>query len=69
MKEGHIFLMYSLSIFEVQWPSTTDFKKYCINTVFPHIRPAGIIFCMVFNMGIIRNAGIIQGRALYEEIW
>ena len=30
-KKGHIFLMYSLSIFEVQWPSITYFKKYCMN--------------------------------------
>ena len=57
-----------------------------IPTVFPHIRPAGIIFLLglqlrvlleitkfhlyksVSSAGIIRNAGIIRGRALYEEI-
>ena len=57
-----------------------------MNTVFPHIRPAGIIFLLglqlwvlleiakfhlhksVLGAGIIRNAGIIQRRALYEEI-
>ena len=59
------------------------------NTVFPHIRPAGIIFFVgpstagwrvlleitkfhqhksVPTAGIIRVAGIIRGRALYEEI-
>ena len=56
------------------------------NTVFPHIRPAGIIFsyCLQLQVlleitkfhqhksapgaGIIRNADIIRGRALYEEI-
>ena len=56
------------------------------NTVFPHIRPAGIIFSLGIQLrvlleitkfhlhksvpgaGIIRNAGIIRGRALYEEI-
>ena len=55
-------------------------------TVFPHIRPVGIIFLWghqlwlfleitkshlhksVSGAGIIRNAGIIRGRALYEEI-
>ncbi len=55
-------------------------------TVFPHIRPAGIIFSYGLQMrvlleitkfhlhksvpgaGIIRNMGIIGGRALYEEI-
>jgi hypothetical protein len=53
-------------------------------TVFPYIRPASIIFLLglpvlleitkfhlhrsVSGAGIIRNAGIIQGRALYEEI-
>ena len=55
-------------------------------TVFPHIRPAGIIILhslqmrvllenttfllhkIVRNAGIIRVAGIIQGRVLYEEI-
>ena len=55
-------------------------------TVFPHIRPAGIIILhslqmrillenttfllhkIVRNAGIIRVAGIIRGRALYEEI-
>ena len=57
----------------------------CI-TVFPHIRPAGIIILHSLQMrvllenttfplnkivriaGIIRVTGIIQGRALYEEI-
>ena len=57
-----------------------------LNTVFPHIRPAGIIFLKGLQLlvlleitklhlhksvpgaGIIRNAGIIQGRALCEEI-
>ena len=47
----------------------------------PHIRPTGIIFCRVlleitkFHLhkslpaaGIIRNAGVNRGRALYEEI-
>ena len=40
MKEGHIFLMYSLSIFEVKWPmpSTTYFKKYCMSN--PKIQPS-----------------------------
>ena len=55
-------------------------------TVFPHIKPAGIIILhslqmqislenstfllhkIVRNAGIIRVAGIIRGRALYEEI-
>ena len=55
-------------------------------TVFPHIRPAGIIFSLGLQLrvlleitkfhlnksvpgaGIIRNAGIIRGRALYEGI-
>jgi hypothetical protein len=55
-------------------------------TVFPHIRPAGIINLHSLQMrvllenttfllhkivrivGIIRVAGIIRGRALYEEI-
>ena len=55
-------------------------------TVFPHIRPAGIIFLLglqlrvlleitksylhksVPGVGIIRNAGIIRGKVLYEEI-
>jgi hypothetical protein len=54
--------------------------------VFPHIRPAGIIFSYSLQLrvlleftqihlhksvpgaGIIRNAGIIRGRALFEEI-
>ena len=57
-----------------------------VHTVFPHVRPAGIIFSLgpqlwvlleiakfhlhkrVPGAGIIRNAGIIRGRALYEEI-
>ena len=56
------------------------------NTVFPHIRPAGIIILHSLQMrvllenttflllmivliaGIIRVAGIIRGRALYQEI-
>ena len=50
------------------------------NTVFPHIRPAGIIISHSLQMRgllenttfslnkMIRNAGIIQGRVLYEEI-
>ena len=56
------------------------------STVFPHIRPAGIIFSVDLQLrvlleitkfhlhksvpgaGIIRNAGIIRGRALYEEL-
>ena len=60
--------------------------KYLIYTIFPHIRPAGIIFLLssqllvlleiakfhlhkrVPGAGIIRNAGIIRGRTLYEEI-
>ena len=55
-------------------------------TVFPHIRPASIIFLWDLQLqvlleitkfhlhksvpgaGIIRNAGIIRGRVLYEEI-
>ena len=55
-------------------------------TLFPHIRPAGIIFSWGLQLrilleitkfhlhrsvpgaGIIRNAGIVQGRVLYEEI-
>jgi hypothetical protein len=55
-------------------------------TVFPHIRPAGIIILINLQMRvllenttfllhkiviievIIRVAGIIRGRALYEEI-
>ena len=55
-------------------------------TVFPHIRPAGIIILHSLQMqvllenttfllhknvgiaGIIRVAGIIRGRALFEEI-
>ena len=59
-----------------------------LSTVFPHIRPAGIIFSLgpqlhvllleiakfhlyksVLGAGIIRNAGIIRGRVLDEEIW
>ena len=61
-------------------------KKWGVHTVFPHIRPAGIIFSLgiqpwvlleittfhlhksVPGVGIIRNVGIIRGRALYEEI-
>ena len=57
-----------------------------LNTVFPHIRPAGIIFSYGLQLrvlleitkfhlhkslpgaGIIRNAGIIRGSGLYEEI-
>ena len=57
-----------------------------LNTVFPHIRPAGINFLLglqvrvlleitefhlhksVPTAGIIRVAGVIRGRALYEEI-
>ena len=57
-----------------------------MDTVFPHIRPAGIIFSLGLQLwilleiakfhlhksvpgaGIIRNAVIIRGRALYEEI-
>ena len=51
-----------------------------INTVFPHIRPAGIIILHSHQMRvllenttfllhkIVRIAGIIRGRALYEEI-
>ena len=49
-------------------------------TVFPHIRPTGIIILHSLEMrallenttflvhNIARIAGIIQGRALYEEI-
>ena len=49
-------------------------------TVFPHIRPADIIISHSLHMRvllenkifslykIIRNAGVIRGRALYEEI-
>ena len=57
-----------------------------LSTVFPHLRPVGIIFLLGLQLrvlleitkfylhksepgaGIIRNAGIIRGRALYEEI-
>ena len=57
-----------------------------VHTVFPHIRPAGIIilhslkmrvllenitfslYKIVRNERIIRIAGIIRGRLLYEEI-
>ena len=57
-----------------------------MDTVFPHIRPAGINFSLGLQIwvlleitefhlhksvpaeGIIRVAGIIRGRALYEEI-
>ena len=51
-----------------------------MTTVFPHIRPAGIIISYSLQMRvllentkfllhkIVRIAGIIQGRALYEEI-
>ena len=63
------------------------FKSQKKITVFPHIRPAGIIFSYRLQLrvlleitefhlnksvpgaGIIRNAGIIQGRTLYEEMW
>jgi hypothetical protein len=50
------------------------------STAFPHIRPAGIIFSHSLQMRVllekntfslhksIRNAGIIRGRVLYEEI-
>ena len=62
-------------------------NSYTQHTVFPHIRPAGIIILHSLQMrvllenttfllhkivriaGIIRDAGIIRGRALYEEIW
>ena len=49
-------------------------------TIFPHIRPAGIIILHSLQMQIllenttfplhkiVRIAGIIRGRALYEEI-
>ena len=36
-------------------------------TVFPHIRLADIIF-FVSGADIIRNAGILQERDLYEEM-
>ena len=51
-----------------------------INTVFPHIRPVGIIILHSHQMRvllenttfllhkIVRIAGIIRGRAVYEEI-
>ena len=60
--------------------------KAIVDTVFLHIRPAGIIFLLGLQLrvlleitkfhlhtsvpgaGIIRNVGIIRGRALYEEI-
>ena len=60
--------------------------EICLHTVFPHIRPTGVIIShslqmrvllenttfslhkIIRNAGIIRIAGIIQGRALYEEI-
>ena len=63
--------------------ASTSSKVY---TVFPHIRPAGIIILHSLQMrvllenttflllmivliaGIIRVAGIIRGRALYQEI-
>ena len=50
------------------------------HTVFPHIRPAGIIILYSLQIWvllentkfqlnrIVRIAGIIRGRALYEEI-
>ena len=39
-------------------------------TVIPHIRPAGIITLCSLQMfhKVIRIAGIIRGRALYEEV-
>ena len=49
-------------------------------TVFPHLRPAGIIISHSLQMQdllentksspyeVVRNAGIIRGRALYEKI-
>ena len=55
-------------------------KYIFINTVFPQIRPAGIIILNTLQMRvllenttfllnkIVRIEGIIQGRALYEEI-
>ena len=36
-----------------------------LNTVFPHIRPAGVIISHGLQIIIV---GIIQGRALYEDI-
>ena len=57
-----------------------------LNTIFPHIRPAGIIILCSLQMrvllentifllhkviriaSIIRDAGIIRGRVLYEKI-
>ena len=38
-----------------------------LNTVFPHIRPAGVIISHGLQIQII-IVGIIQGRALYEDI-
>ena len=61
-------------------------KELFLTTVFPHIRPAGIIILHSLQMrvllenttfllhiiiriaGIVRVAGIIHGRVLYEEI-
>ena len=55
--------------------------QICVNTIFAHRRPAGIIFLKDLQLrvllditksvpvaGIIRNADVIEGRALYEEI-
>ena len=38
---------------------------------FPHIRPTGIIFLIVFysKVTVHKCASIIRGRALYEEMW
>ena len=55
-------------------------QKLFLHTVFPHIRPAGIIILHSLQMRvllenttfllhkIVRIASIIQGRVLYEEI-
>ena len=41
----------------------------CVFTIFPHRRPAGIIFHFFFQKVTVHKcAGIIWGRAFYEEI-
>ena len=39
-----------------------------VPTVFPHIRPAGTIISFLSKVTVHKCAGIIRGRALYEEI-
>ena len=60
--------------------NSEQWVNFIQDTVLPHIRPAGIIISQSLQMRvllenttfllhkIVRIAGIIRGRALYEEI-